>query len=333
MAVIPKQNPSPAVVETVDEIMRIFRSLPPRPTLDEVEAAMSVLRTVNSEEQMRLDEISQEDKPPDVPEELFAVLQESKRTMVLLQSHEQKREAIYLTDLEKKFQTFDQLIQRASELVSGDTQNQKKADLTFLVSKIEGKNVVAISDESVIKIKKDEGAESKTKSDVAKGLFRSYSSKAGLSSGEGGTEKLSLMKVAGLIETSSKSGAGVLDLQGKLMDQIEWLPASIGKLNDVTELNLSENRIMALPSTIGSLKALMKLDVHANQLISLPDSFGDLINLTDLDLQGNRCSWKSNWLKKVECGNKRARGTSLYDWVVFFACGAEIRLQSAKSTS
>nr|DAD18160.1 TPA_asm: hypothetical protein HUJ06_019623 [Nelumbo nucifera] len=291
MAVAPIQNPSPAVLESIDEIMRIFRSLPPRPTLEEVEAAMSVLRTVNSEEQLRLSEISKEEKPPDVPDELFAVLQEAKKNTVLLQSHEQRKEALYLIDLDKIFQTFDELIQRASELVSGDTQNQKNVDLVVPITKIERDTIAGFTEESLAKKKEDEGTELKKESDVAKGLVRSYSSKAvqpGLASGEEGTEKLSLMKVAGLIETCSNSGALVLDLQGRLMDKIEWLPISIGKLCNVTELNLSENQIMALPNSIGSLKALTKLDVHSNQLINLPVSFGDLVNLTDLDLHGNR---------------------------------------------
>ncbi|XP_042494943.1 plant intracellular Ras-group-related LRR protein 5-like [Macadamia integrifolia] len=110
----------------------------------------------------------------------------------------------------------------------------------------------------------------------------------GIFIGEGDIEKLSLMKVAGLIETSAKTGTEVLDLGGKLMEQVEWLPVSIGKLLVITELNLSENRIMALPSSFGGLKALTKLDIHSNQLINLPESFGELVNLTELDLHGNR---------------------------------------------
>ena len=90
------------------------------------------------------------------------------------------------------------------------------------------------------------------------------------------TEKLGLIQVASLIESSAKKGTTELNLRGKLVDQVEWLPVSLGKLQDVTELDLSENRIMALPSTIGSLRYLTKLDLHANQLINLPDTFGEL---------------------------------------------------------
>jgi len=96
------------------------------------------------------------------------------------------------------------------------------------------------------------------------------------------TEKLGLIQVASLIESSAKKGTTELNLQDKLVDQVEWLPVSLGKLQDVTELDLSENRIMALPSTIGSLRYLTKLDLHSNQLINLPDTFGEPSSLIDL---------------------------------------------------
>ena len=88
--------------------------------------------------------------------------------------------------------------------------------------------------------------------------------------------------MASLIESSAKKGTTELNLLDKLVDQVEWLPVSLGKLQDVTELDLSENRIMALPSTIGSLRYLTKLDLHSNQLINLPDTFGELSSLIDL---------------------------------------------------
>ncbi|XP_042480085.1 plant intracellular Ras-group-related LRR protein 5-like [Macadamia integrifolia] len=273
MAVMSEQNPSPAFVETVDEMMRIYKSLPPRPTIDEVVVAKSVLETVNTEEQMKLEEISKEQIPQDVPEEMFSLLQEVKKNAVMLQSHVERREARYWVDLDKMFHIIDDLIQRAAGLVSGDTQNQKLGDLGSPVSKSE--TVAVISDQSLTKKKEPEGAESNV-------------SKSGFLSGEGDKEKLSLKKVAGLIETSAKTRTEVLDLGGKLMEQVEWLPVSIGKLSDITGLNLSENRIMALPSTFGGLKALTKLDIHSNQLINLPESFGELVNLTELDLRGNR---------------------------------------------
>ncbi|KAK0589050.1 hypothetical protein LWI29_008982 [Acer saccharum] len=274
MPVKPKEDPSPAFVDTVQEITSLYKSLPPRPSIEDVEAAMSVVKTVDAEEQITLEEISKMERPQDVPEELFCLLQQFKKTMVLFQGHEQRKEALHLVEADKMFETFDGLIQRASGLLSGDTQMEKRIGFDDPVDKIEKHHV--ITDDSF------------HKKDGVLGLAKSSSTKANFFSGEGNTDKLSLMKMAAVIENSANSGAIVLDLKGKLMEQIEWIPVSIGKLKDVTELDLSENRIMALPSSLGGLKALKKLDIHSNQLINLPDSIGELINLIDLDLHANR---------------------------------------------
>ncbi|KAM0935416.1 putative leucine-rich repeat domain superfamily [Dioscorea sansibarensis] len=255
-----------ALVEAVEEIMRVYRSLPRRPTLEDVEAAMAVIKASTAEEETRLQEINKMEKPQGLPDELFHVLQEVKRNMVLMLGHEQRKEANFVLDLDKRFAVFDDLIQRASMVVSG-------------------------GDDEGLGMK--EMVEKRLDSDAPKPLVvhpvpPPLPFKSETPSGGEDSEKLSLIKLASLIETSAKDGAVVLDLQGKLMDQIEWLPLSLGKLQDVTELNLSENRIMALPSTIVSLTCLRKLDIHSNQLINLPDSFGELSNLIDLDLHANQ---------------------------------------------
>ncbi|KAF5960118.1 hypothetical protein HYC85_001327 [Camellia sinensis] len=288
MASIPNPNPSPAYVEAIEEIMKAYKSLLPRPTIEEVEAATSLLKTVETEHQSRLSEISLHVAPPEVPPELFSVLQQVRKTMALFQSHEQKKEATHLVELDEMFQTFDELIQRASELVFGTTQIEKSVDLGDPVGEIGREGVIErrVFGESVI----DESSSimAKTDDDFKYSVLMSSSSTKAtdFTSGEY-NEKLSLMQVAALIEKSAKRGAVVLDLQGKLMEKIEWLPVSLGKLLNVHEINVSENRIMALPSSIGNLTALTKLDVHSNQLINLPESIGELVNLTDLDLHAN----------------------------------------------
>ncbi|XP_027347407.1 plant intracellular Ras-group-related LRR protein 5-like [Abrus precatorius] len=266
----PQQASSRAFLDTVQEITSIYRSLPPRPSIEEVEAATSTMDTVNTEEKIRLNEISMQEIPHHVPQDLFYVLQELRKTMVVFQSHQQRREALHLLQQEKMFQTFADLIQRASQFVSGDAQELKFPTLA--------QPHVAITDDTLVK-KKEEDEPQKNDFEAVMGSS---------SAGDGSSEKLSLMKAATLIEICASNGAKSLELRGKLVDQMEWLPVSIGKLSDVTEMDLSENRIMALPTTIGALKALTKLDLHSNQLINLPQSFGELINLIDLDLHANR---------------------------------------------
>ncbi|XP_008786301.2 plant intracellular Ras-group-related LRR protein 5-like [Phoenix dactylifera] len=275
----------PAVVEAVEEIVRVYKSLPPRPSVEEVEAAMAVIESSTSEEELRIEEVDRMEKSSDVPEELFFVLQEVKKSLVRLQSHEQRREALHVAELDKRFQVFDELIQRTFKLVSrdesdaGDEEEGKGTGFAVVVPKI---------DKVLVKTDKDEKM---GELDAPKGLVNVSSVspwKSEIPSSGGDADKLSLIQVASLIEAKAKEGTEVLHLRGKLMDQIEWLPLSLGKLKGITDLDLSENQIMALPSTIGSLRFLTKLDIHSNQLINLPDSFGELSSLVDLDLHANQ---------------------------------------------
>ncbi|KAF8032650.1 hypothetical protein BT93_D1541 [Corymbia citriodora subsp. variegata] len=285
MAVLTKQDPPPpppALADSIDEITSIYRSLPPRPAIEEVEAASSVLKTVDSEEKAKLEEISRQELPKDVPEEVCSVLKEVKRTMVLFQSHEQKKEALFVIEVDRMFQKFDELIQRASELVSGGGGDRRNVRFEDPVERIVRES--EIMEQNLACSEVDDATEKES----LRELVKSASAKATISTAKGDSEKLSLMKVAALIENSAKTRARALDLKGKLMDQIEWLPTSLGKLSVVTELDISENRIMALPSSIGDLRALTKLSIQSNQLINLPESFCELINLQDLDLQANR---------------------------------------------
>jgi Leucine-rich repeat (LRR) protein len=68
------------------------------------------------------------------------------------------------------------------------------------------------------------------------------------------------------------------------------LPAQIGELKNLTELNLHWNRLSTLPAQIGELKNLTLLDLRYNQLSTLPAQIGELKNLKYLYLQGNKFS-------------------------------------------
>lgn len=124
-----QQQYPPAVLEIVQEIMSSMRSLPARPTIDEVDASREVVKSVKDEELSKLEEVSKLEKPPDVPEELFTVLQEVKKNMVLLRAEEQRKEAMSVIDLDKRFLVFDELILRASRLVFGEEVEEKDVGL------------------------------------------------------------------------------------------------------------------------------------------------------------------------------------------------------------
>ncbi|XP_050366619.1 plant intracellular Ras-group-related LRR protein 4-like [Argentina anserina] len=291
-----------SVDQVVEEIMRIHRSLPPRPTVDEVEAAEALIENVDKEDQARLDAIAKQTKSHNVSEELFMVLQEMQKNMVYFHSREQKQEALKLLDLEHLHQLFDDYIQRASTCVSSSSSNS--IPKAVVKPPPPDSAYVYRSDRQVGKVKAmvsrdDSYVTSKAKkSFYADGIgpgpatpqIADSSLKSGLalaSSGGQEGEKLSLIKLASLIEVLAKKGTKEVNLQNKLNDQIEWLPDSIGKLSSLLTLDLSENRLLVLPSTIGGLLSLTKLDLHSNRLAELPDTIGDLFSLVHLDLRAN----------------------------------------------
>ncbi|KAF3776986.1 Plant intracellular Ras-group-related LRR protein 4 [Nymphaea thermarum] len=320
----------------VEEIMRIHRSLPVRPGLDEVEAAMAVVRNVDKEEQMRLEAISKQRKGQEVPEELFFVLQEMQRNLVFLQSKQQKREALAVLDLERSHILFDDLVQRASRCLPNSADRggggSTGASSTQAVSPLDvvatgaasssssssipsvrtnnvssGKASISGRSELLFQTRDDSFVKAAKSSPFVDGIvsveaprLRNSALTIQPPSSDGG-EKLSLIKLASLIEVSSKKGTKDLDLQGKLNDVIDWLPDSLGKLSTLLSLNLSENRIIALPTTIGGLSSLTKLDLHSNRIASLPESIGDLLSLVDLDLHGNQLSTLPPSIGKLSC--------------------------------
>nr|DAD41877.1 TPA_asm: hypothetical protein HUJ06_016200 [Nelumbo nucifera] len=314
-----------SVDEVVEEIMRIHRSLPTRPGIDEVEAAKDLIRNVDKEEQARLDVISKQRKSLEVPEELFFVLQEMQKSLVYFQSKEQKREAMKLLHLENVHVLFDELVQRASKCLPSTT-NSNQADysngsistVSSIFSTTTASASVTALDFSASSSVASSDFFSEKESVRSSELFTrddSYVKKAkpnffvdGIGVGQAVLsrpkivdsslkpvsnsgqehEKLSLIKLASLIEVSSKKGTRELNLQNKLIDEIEWLPDSIGKLSGLITLDLSENRIVALPTTIRGLSSLTRLDLHSNRISELPESIGDLFCLVYLDLRGNQ---------------------------------------------
>ncbi|KAL4572631.1 hypothetical protein LXL04_019411 [Taraxacum kok-saghyz] len=303
--------------EVVEQIMRIHRSLPPRPGIEDVEGAQILIRNADSELQSRLESISNLKKQKGVPDELFNVLVEMQKHLANFHAMEQKREAIKLLDLENYHILFDEMIQRASKCVvpngsdnnNNNTQSVSSMPITLspltTPASYSGVNLTASSANTVKTsnlFTRDDSyvnkLESTTFGDGIRRVMRSSDTssrpmivdstlKPVITSGQDG-DKLTLIKLASLIEVSSKKGAKDLDLCNKLMDQIEWLPDSIGKLSTLITLNLSENHLITLPSSIGSLSSLTKLDLHSNKITDLPESIGNLFSLIHLDLRANQ---------------------------------------------
>lgn len=111
---------TPAAADAVEELTRLYRELPPRPAVEEVEAAAAVLASADAEEEARLAEIDREEALArgGAPPELLDVLWEARRSSVRLRALQQRKEAAHVLELERRFRLFDDLIQRASRLLS-----------------------------------------------------------------------------------------------------------------------------------------------------------------------------------------------------------------------
>jgi Leucine-rich repeat (LRR) protein len=69
---------------------------------------------------------------------------------------------------------------------------------------------------------------------------------------------------------------------------LKELPADIGSLSELVELNLADNIDLGkLPPAIGSLRNLRKLDIRYCGLTELPQEIGNLKNLESLQMWGN----------------------------------------------
>ena len=71
-------------------------------------------------------------------------------------------------------------------------------------------------------------------------------------------------------------------------NQLTALPTAIGKLTNLTGLELHNNQLTEIPETIGELTKLTKLYLYDNQLTALPTEMGKLTNLTGLSLHNNQ---------------------------------------------
>ncbi|KAL0286707.1 UNVERIFIED_CONTAM: Plant intracellular Ras-group-related LRR protein 4 [Sesamum calycinum] len=308
----------------VEEIMRIHRLLPVRPGIDEVVAARTLIQNVEKEDQLRLEAIAKQSKGKDVPEELFRILQEMHKNIVHFQSKEQKRDAEKLLDLEGVHLAFDGLIQRASQCLQPISGSQSSASRCSSSSSVattgsfstkSPNSTVTTTTKSPVSsvfpnekeiLKASKSLSAKDDTFLAKPKTSFFVDGVGLgvrprdalaapqivdstlkpifTSGQD-DEKLSLIKLASLIEVSAKKGTQELILQGKLSDQIEWLPDSIGKLSSL--ITFDRNQLTALPATIGKLVRLQELNLSSNGLTALPETIGSLVRLQKLNIETN----------------------------------------------
>ena len=82
-------------------------------------------------------------------------------------------------------------------------------------------------------------------------------------------------------------------------NKLTSLPDSIGQLNGLTSLNLRNNPLTSIPDWIGQLSNLTLLSLGETRLTSLPDSIGQLTNLTSLDISKKRLTSLPDWISQL----------------------------------
>jgi Leucine-rich repeat (LRR) protein len=79
------------------------------------------------------------------------------------------------------------------------------------------------------------------------------------------------------------------------------LPDSIGNLQNLTSLDLSDNNLKSLPDSIGELQNLTSLSLSENDLKWLPESIKKLApTLRELNLRYNPISNNKSARKKIK---------------------------------
>eukprot|EP00002_Diphylleia_rotans_P012407 TRINITY_DN2426_c0_g1_i1.p1 TRINITY_DN2426_c0_g1~~TRINITY_DN2426_c0_g1_i1.p1 ORF type:complete len:111 (+),score=12.56 TRINITY_DN2426_c0_g1_i1:48-380(+) len=99
-------------------------------------------------------------------------------------------------------------------------------------------------------------------------------------------EALLKLRPYGIASSEALKSADWLSFRSKRLGS---LAESIGRLTNLTFLNLSDNELSSLPESIRQLTNLTYLSLEANQLSSFPESIGQLTNLTGLSLDFLHC--------------------------------------------
>lgn len=82
----------------------------------------------------------------------------------------------------------------------------------------------------------------------------------------------------------------VVKLSDVSENRITELPANIGNMTNLTDLNISQNAIIELPYSIGNLKRLQMLKADHNSLLSVAAEIGNCSALQELYLTKNTIS-------------------------------------------
>ena len=97
----------------------------------------------------------------------------------------------------------------------------------------------------------------------------------------GNLSNLKVLRLYGALDPTDLSDTN------KPTSKVKSLPGTIGKLQNLEELDLGRNRIKSIPSQIASLQKLKRLALDHNDIDELPAFVGNLKNLQELSVCDN----------------------------------------------
>ncbi len=83
-------------------------------------------------------------------------------------------------------------------------------------------------------------------------------------------------------------------------NQLIVLTPSIGQCSQLTELILTENLLSELPASVGNLRLLTNLNLDRNRLVSIPDEICECENIGLLFCRDNQISLLPENLGKLQ---------------------------------
>lgn len=96
--------------DVISEMAQMQRSLPPRPSLDQIDSAQRLVVSVDSALAGRLETIILQPRPASIPQPVFRAYQEMKEDVLRCQAQAEKRMPSAVLELEERHRRFDALL-------------------------------------------------------------------------------------------------------------------------------------------------------------------------------------------------------------------------------
>lgn len=302
--------------DVILEMVALQRGLPPRPSLPEIELALSTINTINESLAAKIEEVLRQPRPPDVLSSVFDALQEMRKEALDEQSQEATRASETVIRLERRHRRYDGWIQQAYDALSprsesessvgrpseGSKQNLVSGKKVERASEISGSDIDSevftpegsITSASQLSSAADEHDSkwqriSKPSAFASADSLPSLARSSSWSSLRGETksrfaDSISEEKTSSALAPSPHSP----DLQNtfNVLSMLEFASKRKQKSLDLHGAFLKE--MEWVPESLGKLTWLTDLNLSGNRLSSLPESIGELSNLINLDLSANQ---------------------------------------------